>query len=147
MADVLVVDDDPTIRTLIRCALEQYGHIVREAEDGNAGLQEFLSAPADLVVADIGMPQLNGLEMIAKLRRWGTSAPILAISGGVSGGASDLLFSSVMQGASGFLPKPFTAQELVRLVSELLALHSSDFQLWPSAKAEQPEQQHTESGG
>jgi len=131
----------------MRHALEQNGHTVREVDDGNAGLKESLATPADLVITDIDLPLLNGLELIATLRRWGYTAPILAVSEVQSGSASDLLFSSVLQGASAFLPKPVGEQELARMVSELLALYHTDVQHLPGLTAMQPEQPPSVSEG
>jgi CheY-like chemotaxis protein len=81
VARILVVDDDEIIRLLLRTVLERRGHSVIEAENGDEGLRCYRSAPADLVITDIQMPVMDGLQMIQELRSAFPTAKIIAISG------------------------------------------------------------------
>jgi len=81
VARILVVDDDKTVRLLLRTALERRGHAVDEAENGAEGLQSYRAAPTDLVITDIQMPVMDGLQMIKELRGAFPTAKIIAISG------------------------------------------------------------------
>jgi two-component system, OmpR family, response regulator len=79
VARILVVDDDAHIREVVRFALEKAGHRVREAGDGRAALADFAAAGADLVVLDILMPELDGIEVCRELRSQ-SAVPILFLS-------------------------------------------------------------------
>ena len=81
MARILVVDDDKAVRLLLRAMLEHQGHSVVEAENGAEGLQCYRAAPTDLVITDIQMPVMDGLQMITELRGAFPTAKIIAISG------------------------------------------------------------------
>jgi CheY-like chemotaxis protein len=81
VARILVVDDDQTIRLLLRAMLERRGHTVVEAKNGDEGLQHYRAAPADLVVTDMQMPGMDGLQMIQALRGDFPTVKIIAISG------------------------------------------------------------------
>ena len=81
MARILVVDDDQVVRLFLRAVLERQGHSVVEAENGDEGLRYYRAAPADLVITDIQMPVMDGLQMIQELRSAFPTAKIIAISG------------------------------------------------------------------
>ncbi|MBW6438784.1 response regulator [Actinoplanes hulinensis] len=83
MANVLVVDDEPDLRFLHRRILGRAGHEVTEASDGSAALDSVHATPPDLVVTDVMMPIMDGIELIHRLRTDPATAsiPILAISG------------------------------------------------------------------
>jgi PAS domain S-box-containing protein len=78
---VLVVDDDPTQLELARAALEPHGFHVRTEASGRTGLDAALSAPADLLLLDLVMPDMSGMEVIEALRRGGSKLPIILITG------------------------------------------------------------------
>src|SRR5437868_3583695 len=82
MAAVLVIDDDPQYRRMVRAMLESSGHDVRSANDGNDGIESFTERRPDLVITDMIMPELDGIETIRVLRDLDPSVPIIAISGG-----------------------------------------------------------------
>jgi two-component system, chemotaxis family, chemotaxis protein CheY len=118
MADILIIDDDPQIRRLLNRILRDAGHAVREAENGRDGVTLFQQHQPDLVITDIVMPDMEGLETILTLRQDGPTVPIIAISGG-----SDPLYlkAAGKLGATAELTKPFSATEIVDLVDALLA--------------------------
>lgn len=121
MAHILVIDDDASVRGIIRRTMEGEGHAVTEAANGADGLRRFAESPADLVVTDILMPEGEGIETIIALRRGHPGLPILAISGGSATAERDgLLVSADLLGASQVLPKPFELARLRATVSALL---------------------------
>src|SRR5215475_4719481 len=85
MTRVLVLEDDPAVRSLVVAALTSNGHEVMQAADGRAGLRVFDANRFDLVITDILMPDTDGLAFIGKIREQGSPVKIIAISGG--GGA------------------------------------------------------------
>jgi DNA-binding response OmpR family regulator len=123
MARVLLVEDDPAIRCLIKEALTASGHEVMQAADGRAGLRVFGASQFDLVITDILMPDTDGLEFIRKVREQGSSVKIVAVSGG--GGAlyrGDALKAATRLGADAVVPKPLRLHELRDLVTAILAI-------------------------
>lgn len=120
MASVLIIDDDTSIRRVLRKALERAGHQVDEAGDGAEGMQRYRTAPADLVITDLFMPDQDGIETIQQLRDEFPASRILAISGGAVGGTAGTLTDAMLFGANATLAKPFTIQQLTRAVAELL---------------------------
>ena len=81
MATILVIDDQAPVRTLLRTVLEQAGHEVTEAPNGRLGLAAYRASPADLVITDILMPEMNGLDLILELTRAFLNVKVIAISG------------------------------------------------------------------
>ena len=120
MARLLVVDDDEAMRYSTARLLQLLGHEVEEAADGEEALEMLLGAEFDLVLVDILMPVMDGLETIDELRRQGAQVPVIAWTGH-QGGRLDYLEAALHIGASGVLLKPFSSQALTTLVEELLA--------------------------
>lgn len=121
MANVLLIDDDLLFRKMMRRALQDAGHAVRDAENGEIGLGMFAAKPADVVVTDILMPEKEGIETIQELRRLAGPIKILAVSGGGHRiTALDVLGIARRLGADDVLWKPFRPQELVERVARLL---------------------------
>lgn len=119
MSTILVADDDPQIRSLLRGLLDAKGHQVVEARDGNECLACFHSAHPDLVVLDIYMPDKDGLETIQLLRKSDPAVKILVISGNQIKGF-DPCQSAKAFGAQDTLEKPFSAEEFLERVERLL---------------------------
>jgi DNA-binding response OmpR family regulator len=124
MAKVLVVDDDPTIRTVIVQALKGVGHQVFSASDGKEGLFHTFAIQPDLIIADLFMPEQEGLEMITKVRRQFPQTAILAISG--ASVASAMLMVALRLGATHVLQKPFDKKLLLAAVEISLAASPPD---------------------
>jgi len=121
MAAILVIDDEPLVRSTIRFGLERAGHRVAEAPDGRVGKEMFERQRYDLVITDIIMPEEEGIATIRALKRRDPGIKILAISGGGRSANSDFLEAAAKLGADATLPKPFTAEELLGTVNALLA--------------------------
>jgi len=115
VACILVVDDDQFVRSLLRAVLECQGYSVIEAENGAAGLQAYQMKPADVVITDIQMPGMDGLEMSIKLRRAFPTARIIAMSGGKS--ALNMAKTLVQY----TLEKPLCMEELLDTVQQLVS--------------------------
>jgi DNA-binding response OmpR family regulator len=121
MANILIIDDDPSICRLLTRTLSRAGHEVIEASDGREGAELFRAHRPQVVITDIVMPKQEGIETILELRRDAPTTPIIAISGGgQTQGMTYLDFASKL-GADAVLSKPFRPTELVQLVSKILA--------------------------
>lgn len=116
MPQVLVVDDDPHIRQLLVFALEKSGLAAREAEDGEAALASVAQQRPDLVVLDINMPKLDGLEVCRRLRAQG-ELPILFLSS--RDDEIDRILG-IELGADDYVVKPFSPREVVARVQAIL---------------------------
>lgn len=121
MASILIIDDDTGIRRVVRTSLERAGHGVVEAENGVVGMALYREEPADVVITDLFMPDQDGIETIQQLREEFPDATILAISGGAARGPEGTLTDALLLGADAILAKPFTIEELIHRVQELLA--------------------------
>jgi CheY-like chemotaxis protein len=117
MAEILVIDDEPQIRRLIARILNGVGHVVHPANNGKDGIALFHRVHPALVITDIVMPDMDGLEMIRELHQEAPAIPILAISGG---GPAVYLRAATGLGARAALAKPFGAAELLAVVERLL---------------------------
>jgi two-component system, OmpR family, response regulator len=116
VANILIVDDDRHIREVVRFALEQAGHTVTEAQDGRVALDLFAAKPPELVILDILMPELDGVEVVKRLRRE-SNVPILFLS------SRDDEIDRVLGlelGADDYVTKPFSPRELVARVKAVL---------------------------
>ena len=122
MARILVVDDDPNIRQMLRSMLEREGYDVEVAANGLECMKFFRSAPAELVIADIIMPEQEGIETIRQLRAEYPECRIIAISGGGRIGPSDYLSMAKLLGATHTLAKPFDRTQLILAVREALTI-------------------------
>jgi PleD family two-component response regulator len=81
MATILIIDNEDTMRVLLRSTLQSAGHAVIEAPNGRIGLDLYRHRPTDLVITDIAMPELNGLDMMLELTREFLHTKVIAISG------------------------------------------------------------------
>lgn len=119
MALVLVIDDQPQIRRMVRNILSAGGHSVIEADDGAAGLERLAEQLPAIVVTDILMPNAEGIETIFAMRRTAPEVKIIAMSGSGSGGGMNFLETARRAGADETLPKPFRAEDLLAMVERL----------------------------
>ena len=121
MARILVIDDQPEIRRLIRQLLESAGHTVVEASNGAEGLRLQQAGPAEVIITDLFMPEMDGIEVLTALRRLNIRVPVIAISGGGQFGQLDLLRTARRLGAFRSLTKPFALRDLLDASREALA--------------------------
>jgi len=118
VARILVIDDDPDMRVLLEQTLKSAGHEAVLAADGSEGVERYHANPADLVITDLYMPNQEGLETIAELRRRSPDVPIIAISGRAA--AETMLSIAMKLGALEVLQKPFLIEDLLITVSRAL---------------------------
>jgi DNA-binding response OmpR family regulator len=109
-----VIEDEPQVRLLVVSILEAAGYRVLEAANGHDGLRLFDEIAVDLVLVDILMPEMDGLELITRLRRARPASRIIAMSGGIE--QWNYLDVATHLGAQATLQKPFSPQELLDAV-------------------------------
>jgi CheY-like chemotaxis protein len=120
MTCILVIDDDPELRSVVREMLEGGGYAVLEASDGHAGVQICQTNALDLVITDLLMPEHDGYATIRTLRTVCPHAKIIAISGAGPIGQRDMLAFAAFAGADRTLAKPVRRADLLAAVQELL---------------------------
>ncbi len=120
MHTILLIEDDEGMRSVIRRLLTREGYRVLEAEDGRAGLNTLESESVDLVITDIIMPEVEGVELILRLRRTHPHLPIIAMSGGGRLTPDSYLEIALTSGATRALSKPFDMSTLKSMIEELL---------------------------
>lgn len=116
VATLLVIDDEVQIRRLLRVTLEGAGYRVREADTGQLGLNEVAFAAPYGVILDLGLPDLDGTEVVRRLREW-TRVPVLVLS--VRNSEDDKI-AALDAGADDYLTKPFSGRELLARVRAIL---------------------------
>lgn len=121
MARILIIDDEPYIRAVLRLTLGQVGHAVAEAADGVKGLALLYGSSFDLVITDIVMPEKEGIEVLMELRKRRDPVPVIAISGGGRASGMDYLDTAKLLGARKVLTKPFNTEALLSAVNEVLS--------------------------
>jgi two-component system response regulator (stage 0 sporulation protein F) len=120
MATILVIDDEPQIRALLKRLLEKAGHRVVEAAEGQEAVRPVQEGPVHLIITDVIMPEKGGLETMMELRRDFPDINIIIMSGKVQT-KSDVFKSMTRQfGVKYVFQKPFDTQELLARVQELV---------------------------
>ncbi|HEY6277517.1 MAG TPA: response regulator [Streptosporangiaceae bacterium] len=120
MTTVLVVDDDPDVCDLVRYKLEQSGFDVRRASDGDQALREVAAEVPDLVLLDIMMPGMSGLEVLEHWRADGATEKLPVIMLTAKAQENDVERGFEL-GADDYVIKPFSPRELARRVSAVLS--------------------------
>ena len=120
MSRILIIDDEQPVRSVFRRALERAGHEVSEAGDGQAGLKQIAQSSVDLVVTDIVMPEMEGIEFILQVRREQPGLKVIAMSGGGRVAPKAYLDMARAAGAVSVLAKPFTIEALLAAVDAAL---------------------------
>lgn len=120
MPNVLIVDDSSTMRKIISRSLRQAGLAVDEifeAGDGIEGLNVLGNKSVDLILSDINMPNMDGLEFIKQVRANGNSVPVVMIT---TEGGEDIIKEAINSGASDSIKKPFTPDQLNQKLGGIL---------------------------
>lgn len=113
MATILIVDDSSFSRRTLKRILEPAGYIVLEASDGASALERYFLERPDLVLLDLNMGDMHGLEVLEKLRELDPAAAVVAASADIQSSTRELTKSA---GARGFIAKPFVAEHVLRAV-------------------------------
>ena len=116
MANILAVDDSRSLRRMLKLTLEQAGHSVTDAEDGEAGLAAARRAGFDLVLLDVNMPVMDGISLAAHLRQLPehASTPILMLT---TESSREKKQQGKEAGANGWIVKPFSPEKLLNVVN------------------------------
>jgi two-component system, OmpR family, KDP operon response regulator KdpE len=108
LPQILVIDDDPGLLSVCSVGLEAFGHEVRTSRTGTAGLQDAAIHPPDVIVLDLGLPDLDGLDVCRRIRVW-SDVPIVVLS---ADGSEDRKVEALDHGADDYMTKPFGMREL-----------------------------------
>ncbi len=120
---ILIVDDEPNVRLNYRMALETEGYFVIEANSGSKALDELEVAVFDLAILDMRMPGMDGLELLAEMRKRGHATPAVIIT---AYGDIPHAVQAMKLGAIDFLQKPLTPEALRKIVTDLLQRHAPE---------------------
>jgi CheY-like chemotaxis protein len=120
MARILIIDDEPQIRSMLRLMLERVGYEVAEAPDGIEGIRRYREKPADLIITDLIMPNKDGIGMIIDLKKEFPKVKIIAMSGGGVNRPEGYLDGAKKLGATRTLTKPIDRDEMLKAVKETL---------------------------
>ncbi len=125
-ASILIIDDEPQIRRFLGISLRAQGYSISEVGSGHAGLEALATLGADLVILDLGLPDLDGLDVLRELRAW-SSVPVIILS--VRAGEAGKV-RALDAGANDYVTKPFGVQELSARVRGLLRLQTAGDAAW-----------------
>ena len=114
MARILIVEDEPRIASFVGKGLRAAGHVATAIPDGHAGLDHALSGDFDLLVLDIGLPGIDGFEVLERLRSQGSQLPVIVLTARDS--VTDTV-SALENGADDYMPKPFRFAELLARIN------------------------------
>ena len=128
MARILVIDDEPQIRSMLRLMLERDGYEVVEATDGMEGINAYRRKPADLIITDLIMPNKDGIGMIIELQKEFPDVKIIAMSGGGLNKPEGYLKGAKKLGAACTLTKPIDREKMLRAVKNLIKGSASEAQ-------------------
>jgi two-component system, OmpR family, alkaline phosphatase synthesis response regulator PhoP len=116
-SSILVVEDDQAVRLSLRVAFERQGFLVEEAATGAAGLERVASQPPDVVILDLMLPDVDGIELFRRLRRQQPDLPVVMLT--ARGDEVDRIVGLEL-GADDYVPKPFSPRELIARVRAVL---------------------------
>ncbi len=117
---ILIIDDEPNVRLVFRTALASAGYTIVTAEDGEAGLRAVKESRPDLILLDLNMPILNGMEVLHRLRESGDLVPVVIVT---AHGDVPNAVQAMKLGAIDFLSKPLSPEHLRATVAEVLERH------------------------
>lgn len=119
-ANILVVDDEPQIRRVLRSTLSARGYVINEAKTGEEALEWMRKEPPDLILLDVNMPGMGGIETCREIRR-GSDAPIIMLT--VRNAERDKV-AALDAGADDYVVKPFSIEELLARIRAALRRYS-----------------------
>ena len=123
MPRILIIDDDAAVRTTVRVLLERAGYEIIEAGDGREGSR--MLDGVDLVITDLLMPEVDGVDLLGMIRREGYTQPVIAMSGGGKVDSKSYLDVAKALGAFATIAKPFDLEHLLSTVRDALASRDS----------------------
>jgi len=120
---ILIVDDEPNVRLSYRAVLEAEGYVVEEASSAATGLEKLVAGHFDIAILDLRMPEMDGLELLAKMPERGLSTPAVMIT---AYGDLPHAVRAMKLGAIDFLQKPLTPVQLRQIVDDVVARHEAE---------------------
>jgi DNA-binding NtrC family response regulator len=117
MATVLIVEDEPKLRRLLEISLGEDGHSVRTVGDAENALKGLAREPADVIVTDLKLPRMNGLEFLQEAKRMNTATPVIVMT---AYGSVETAVEAMKAGASDYVLKPFTMAEMKLVINKEL---------------------------
>jgi DNA-binding NtrC family response regulator len=117
MSNILIVEDEPKMRRLLEISLGEDGHHVRSVGDAEAALKGLAREPADLIVTDLKLPGMSGLDFLLEARRMNASTPMIVMT---AYGSVETAVEAMKAGASDYVLKPFTMAEMKLVISKEL---------------------------
>src|SRR5436190_4406997 len=117
MATILVIDDEADMRFAVRMLLERSGHTVVEAENGDVALAKLDEGLPDMVLLDMRLPGMDGIQILQKIREKQKDLPIIMVTGY---GNVELAEQALQLGADHYLSKPFHNKELIQVIEQIL---------------------------
>ena len=114
---ILIVDDEPMIRDLLAQAMGMLGHSVETCSSGRKALERFAATSFDLVMLDVGLPDMDGYETMAAMKEKSPQTPVILISGDA---ADQSKAEALKKGASAYVVKPIRLEDLAETVKETL---------------------------
>jgi len=140
---MLIVDDEPRLLRVLRLGLAEYGFEVLTASDGQEGLKILFNKQVDVVVTDVRMPVMDGVELLYEIERLGIKLPVVVTTAHAD---VDTAVKSLKHGACDYIRKPFSVEELVQSVNSAMrkmpvdtASQTTDFDLQPQIDAKEKE--------
>lgn len=121
--NILLVEDEVSLAMIVKDALEEEGYEVAIARDGLEGLEQYFREHPSLIIADVMMPEVDGFEMVRRIRRMDKEVPVLFLSARSS--VDDIVFGFGL-GANDYLRKPFSLRELIARVKALTVKSQSE---------------------
>ena len=121
MAKILIVDDEPGMRQLLTIVFERQGHRVRAAENGRRAIERLREQPADLIVSDVKMPDMGGIELLRAAREMLPDVGVVMMTAFATVETAREAFKL---GADDFVQKPFDIDELKLIVAKTLEKHA-----------------------
>lgn len=130
MASVLVIDDDSSLLRALRLGLKSGGHEVTTATNGEDGMSQAALLSPEVIVLDMGLPDIDGLQVCERIRQW-SDVPIIVLS---AAGAEDRKIAALNAGANDYVTKPFSMGELEARIRAVMRSRSNDVEeLMPSS--------------
>lgn len=122
MARIQVIDDDEQVRETLKTLLEAAGHSVSETGNGRRGVELYRQYPADLIITDIHMPEMNGIEIIQEIQQINSDAKVIVMSGGGEVLSMDKLYmTEALKSVKAEFQKPLNVKKLLQTVDAILA--------------------------
>jgi CheY-like chemotaxis protein len=116
MTRILIIDDEQSVREVLKIALSEKGYEILEAADGREGVKQFQSATPDVVITDVMMPEMDGIEVMRRIRETSESADIIIMTGY---GSEELVIEALRYGASNYLKKPIDFEDLFAVIDKI----------------------------